>query len=107
MKFATKMTCCLVLFLFLAGNISNAASLHYTYDDRNRLITVENPGKYRIEYSYDPADNRISRRIQLSDISFDSDHDGDVDGQDLTDFAGSWDGDSDTLAQFAIAFGSN
>jgi len=94
------------LSLLLFVGISAAASLHYTYDEQNRLICVENPEKYRIEYSYDAAGNRISKKVTFLSVSFDSDHDGDVDGQDLFAFTGSWDGSSEKLADFAAVFGT-
>lgn len=107
MKFIRQIMYCLVLFLFLSGGISAAGSLIYSYDNQDRLVAVENPGKYRIEYSYNPAGNRISHKIELSAVSFDHEGDGDVDGKDLVAFAASWDGSTDALAQFAAAFGND
>lgn len=95
-----------ILLLFFAG-LSLAGSLHYVYDSQNRLVSVENPGKYRIEYSYDPAGNRTTKKIIFSTSYYDIDGDGDIDGKDLAGFTGSWNGNSEKLTGFAAAFGTN
>ncbi len=94
------------LSVLLFVGLSVAESLQYTYDEQNRLIRVENPEKYRIDYSYDPAGNRISKKVTFLSVSLDSDNDGDVDGKDLFVFIGSWDGSSEKLAGFAAVFGT-
>ena len=95
-----------ILFLVYAG-LSLAGSLQYVYDNQNRLVSVESPGKYRIEYSYDPAGNRTAQKIKFLSSSYDIDGDGDVDGKDLAGFTGSWDGSAEKLTGFAAAFGTN
>ena len=100
-----------ILLLFLLGfvlsGLSVADTFQYAYDNQNRLISVENPGKYRIEYSYDLAGNLTAKTVELSETSYDSDHDGDIDGKDLYAFMVSWNGTTDNLADFAMMFGTN
>ncbi|OPX34494.1 MAG: hypothetical protein B1H11_10805 [Desulfobacteraceae bacterium 4484_190.1] len=87
--------------------LATAGSIQYTYDNQGRLVSVESPGKYRIQYSYDPAGNRISKTVELSSNSFDSDGDGDIDGKDLSAFINTWDGTSESLSSFAAVFGTD
>lgn len=94
-----------VLFLAAGPLSSGAAGLIYQYDDANRLISVEYPSGYRIEYSYDPAGNRSQCVVSAIADPNDLTGDGDVDGVDLALFQAQWDGSSTSLASFAQAFG--
>ena len=84
---------------------SRAAGLIYQYDQANRLILVNYPSGYRIEYSYDPAGNRSQRLVSIVADPNDLNGDGDVDGADLAFFQTQWDGTDAALASFALAFG--
>ena len=96
-----------VVSLVFLGSVIYAGTINYTYDELNRLISVEKPDEYRIEYNYDAAGNRTAKVIQLTTPSFDYDGDGDVDGSDLASFCTEWDGNSQMLEGFATVFGSN
>jgi len=96
----------LAVFFLAAGSLpSRAAGLVYQYDQANRLISVEYPSGYRIEYSYDPAGNRSQHLISIVADPNDLDGDGDVDGADLALFQTRWDGTEASLESFAQAFG--
>ena len=101
------LTFLVVVSVMLVGSLIHAGSIDYDYDELNRLITIEKPDEYRIEYSYDPVGNRTAKVIQFTTPSFDSDGDGDVDGSDLAAFCTRWDGSFEALQDFAAVFGSN
>ncbi len=94
------------LFLFVVSPFTHSGSLIYTYDQKGRLISVEYPGNYRIEYSYDPAGNRTQKLISISTPSPDFDDDHDVDGLDLHQFIGEWGNTNIDLPTFARQFGT-
>ena len=101
------LTFLVVVSVMLVGSLIHAGSIDYDYDELNRLITVEKPDEYRIEYTYDPVGNRTAKVIQLTTPSFDSDGDGDVDGSDLAIFCTEWDGSAEMLEDFATVFGTD
>ena len=94
-----------VFFLAASSMSSRATGLVYQYDQANRLISVEYPSGYRIEYSYDPAGNRSQRLVSIVVDPNDLNGDGDVDGADLALFQTQWDGTDAALASFALAGG--
>lgn len=97
----------LATLLIFSANIIRADSINYTYDELNRLVSIEKPDGYSIEYSYDAIGNRTVQVIQVMTPPYDYDKDGDVDGSDLADFCIEWDGSSETLEDFAGLFGSD
>ncbi len=94
------------LSLFLFCPCARSGSLVYTYDQKDRLVSVEYPGKYRIEYSYGPAGNRTQKVITLNGPVSDFDGDNDVDGLDLVQFIGNWGGSGRDISTFAGEFGA-
>ena len=93
----------MIMMLFITPVL--AGTVEYTYDELHRLVSAEKPDEYRIEYTYDPAGNRIAKVIQLSAPSFDYDGDNDVDGSDLAHFCNEWDGSLQKIHDFAVVFG--
>ena len=77
----------------------------YEYDNLSRIIKMENPGIFIIEYSYDAAGNRIQSKVSVQGTEFDTNGDGDVDGEDLHAFAATFSGDTKGLNSFANNFG--
>ena len=96
--YLTTLTCAL-LFFFSAPGLT--AELTYEYDELNRLISIEQPGRYFIEYTYDEVGNRISKTV--TPVSLDDDTD--FDGIDLYLFIMQWDETAGSLPDFAGLFG--
>lgn len=96
-----------ISYILISSATGTAGTSTYIYDEQNRLMKVTQTDTYSIEYSYDPVGNRTLKAIQAMLPSFDIDTDGDVDGQDLSGFFGSWNGSPAMLAEFAQAFGSS
>ncbi len=96
-----------LLMLYFTAVLATANNLQYSYDEEGRLVSVEHTGKYRINFSYDPAGNRISKTVELSSNSYDRDGDGDIDGKDLSAFIKTWDGASESLGNFTAVFGTD
>lgn len=105
-KIRLLITLVLAVFFLAAGSPwARAAGPIYQYDQANRLISVEYPSGYRVEYSYDPAGNRSQRLVSIVADPNDLNGDGDVDGADLALFQTQWDGTDAALTSFALAFG--
>ena len=98
----------LTLTVLVCSGLSSQAfsgTVTYEYDHLNRIIKMENPGVFIIEYSYDAAGNRVQSNVSVQGTTFDTNGDGDVDGKDLLIFAADFSGDSSTLSSFANNFG--
>ena len=93
--------------LVCSGFVSQAFSgtISYEYDNLNRITKMENSGVFTIEYSYDAAGNRTQSSVSVQGTAFDTDGDGDVDGEDLHAFAADFSGDAGALSSFANSFG--
>lgn len=94
-----------ILLFFIAGTNSIGTEISVIYDELNRLVRFEDPEKYVVEYSYDDVGNRTQKMIAASLSDKDYDHDNDVDGIDLHLFLNNWDGNGQSLSDFANHFG--
>lgn len=99
--------CLLVITLSVTVFFSQGfcSELQHGYDDLNRLMWTESPGKYRIEYTYDAVGNRLSKVIVIEKSYETYDDDNDIDGLDLSYFSTRWDGTDQSLSDFANDFG--
>lgn len=102
----------LALFLTLTvivcsgfSGLAFSETVTYEYDHLNRVIKMENPGVFIIEYSYDASGNRIQSSVSVEGTPFDTNGDGDVDGEDLYAFATNFTGDTGAVSSFANSFG--
>nr|WP_319396425.1 hypothetical protein [uncultured Desulfobacter sp.] len=82
-----------------------SGTIFYEYDNLNRITKMENSGVFSIEYSYDAAGNRTQSSVSVQGTAFDTDGDGDVDGEDLHAFVADFSGDAGALSSFANSFG--
>ena len=60
-----KQIVCIVLFCFLFITPGLAATAQYTYDNLNRLVQVQYDDGTTIQYSYDPAGNRLVKQVTV------------------------------------------
>lgn len=84
-----KLSAFAILFFFwLISAPAFAASEQYTYDNLNRITSVEYDNGMVIEYTYDDVGNRTGKKVVLGNIcEGDFDADNDVDGSDIAVFA--------------------
>ena len=74
MKKAARFSIWGMLFIIWPSVTSVAVSIHYSYDENNRLVSMEIAEGLRIEYSYDGGDNRLMK--VTTNPSYDTDGDG-------------------------------
>ena len=96
-----------ITVLICSGFVGQAFSgtVTYEYDNLNRITKMENSGVFTIEYSYDAAGNRTQSTVSVQGTAFDTNGDGDVDGEDLHAFAADFSGEAGALLFFANNFG--
>ena len=95
-----------IVTTFLFASLISAGTITYEYDSLNRIVKIEKPEVFMIEYSYDVAGNRTETIIQIQGPIFDHDSDKDIDGADLRNFILGFSGDADELLDFSCLSGS-
>ena len=89
------------------ASYGKAGTIQYEYDQKNQLTKISQQDAYTMSYSYDNTGNRTEQKVEVETPDFDTDTDGDVDGLDLAKFLDFWDGSQETLANFALVYGSH
>ncbi|MDX2440810.1 MAG: RHS repeat protein [Desulfobacterales bacterium] len=97
--------CMIAAFIPVSSSFSGTVT--YEYDRLNRIVKMEKPGEYMIEYTYDAAGNRMAAATLIEGAPFDDEGDGDVDGLDLQVFASGFTGSGIELTNFANVFGTH
>ncbi|MGQ9570900.1 MAG: RHS repeat domain-containing protein [Thermodesulfovibrionales bacterium] len=68
-KYKTILGFYVLILIFAFFRISEGVTIKYTYDNLNRLTKVVYGDGTTEEFTYDPAGNRLSHLIEVSDIS--------------------------------------
>jgi len=95
-----------MFFSLILAASSFSGTVTYQYDRLNRIIKMEKPGEYILEYAYDKAGNRTAVTTFIESEPYDHDGDDDLDGLDLQVFASGFSGSGIELKNFANLFGT-
>jgi len=94
------------IFISITIFTTQTFAIQYTYDDLNRLVSVEYDDGTTIDYIYDSAGNRLQKIVSPSGVfQCDFNHDCDVDGSDLATFINNGVSTGPYLSTIASEFG--